>query len=444
MPVRRSLITCLALLGGPLALYGAPAQAADAEIAVVGVHVEGMNESEARAAAQTMVEAIAASSGVIPIPPEEVRSRLAGRERLVVETAFLGAGRRALDEGRILYERAEFEDAINALGSAVELLTEAMPAATDNRLLIDALLTLGLTHFSAGETSPASDAFRQVVVLDPTRRLDAVKYSKPTVEFFDKVRAEVEARGTGTIEVTGNPGLNVYIDGRSRGVTPLSLDGLPVGSHSVLVLGPDGQRAYEEVEVGKDARVKVSPRLDRGLLAETGASEDERRRQARQLYEALGTYVETDLVLMAGQISAGKVGIQLYEPRTGNLSTILSAEGGDSVDQLAATVARLPELVDDSGGLKTDQVFARAAPLDIGTNTLLLSLLLDPEPVLAQTVETGGETGAATEDKKRGPPWYVWAGIGTVAAGGATTAVLLSTGGASGGANGTITVGPLP
>ncbi len=436
--------TLLSLAGGLLLLLCPPALAADAEIAVVGVHVEGLDEEASREAAADLVEAMRGTPGLAPVSPGEVRTRLAGRESLVVETAFLGAGRRALDEGRILYERAEFEDAVNALSSAVGLLGEAMPAATDNRLLIDALLTLGLTHFSVGDTEPAHEAFQQVVVLDPTRRLDAVKYSKPTVDFFETVRAEVEARGTGQIEVTGAPGYTVYVDGRSRGQTPLRIEALPVGSHGVLVLGPAGQRAFEEVQVEAGASTKVSPKLARGLLAETGGSEDERRRQTRQLYEALGTYVETDLVLLAGQTSAGEVGVQLYEPRTGSLSTILSGGEGQPVDQLVAAMSRLPELVNETGGLRTDQVFARSLPLDIGTNTLLLSLLLDPEPMLAQGSVSGSGESTEVARERKGLPWYVWAGVGTVAAGGATTAVLLSTSPGGGGGNGSITVGPLP
>lgn len=428
-----------------LALLTAFAPAAQAaEVAVLGLHLSSLDEAQADEAASRMAAALRGIPGLDPVEPDELRRRLAGRERLVLEAAFLGAGRKALEEGRILYERGELEDAATALQGAVGLLREGMPVATDNRLLIDALLMLGLTRFSNGEEAAAAEAFQEVARLDPSRRLDAVKYSGPTVAFFDQARAKVEAAGTGTLEVTGPPGHGVFVDGRSRGETPLRVDGLPSGTHTVLVQGPAGRRAFSQVEIKAGAGSKLSPNLRRSLLASGGTSVEERRRQTRQLYEALGTYGETELLLLAGEAAPGELVLQLYEPRTGNFSTIEPA--GSSLDSLQASLSTLPSLLTEGGALRTEKVFARVAPLDIEANALLLRLLLDPAPLSAASA-AGGTDGASTapdEDRRRGGlPWYVWAGVGTVAAGGAATAVVLSTGGGGAG-GGTITVGPLP
>lgn len=433
---RLSGLASLVLVG--LATSDASAAAA-AEIAVVGVHVSGMDDAAATEASERLVAALADTGRLTPVVPGDVSASIAGREKLVVDQAFLGPGKAALDEGRILYERAEFDDAIASLEHAVSLLTEAMPAATDNRLLIDALLMQGLTHFSIGDNDPARDAFEQVALLDPSRRLDPVNYSGPTVAFFDEARAAVEGRGVGALAVEGDPGSAVYVDGRSRGETPVRVEALAAGEHTVLVVGPQGRRAFQEVTIAAGRTEKVQPVLARGFLAEAGGDEAARARQTEQLYRALGTYVGTDLVLVAGQTEADEVAVQLYEPRTGNFSKIFRASGDDPITDLADGVVGLAGFLDDSGGLRTDKVYPRAAPLDIGTNVVLLSMLLDPEPIVTEVFV------GAQQDGGRGVPWYVWAGVGAVAAGGvATTAVLLTTGDGEPSANGTITVGPMP
>ena len=426
------------LLWSGVALAGADTP----EIAVVGVHVEGLDEQSAREAAARVALALTQTGRMSPVEPDVVRERLAGREAVIVEAAFLGPGRRALDEGRILYERAEFDDAITALKGGVALLEEALPATTDNRLLIDALLMQGLTHFSVGDEEPARAAFERVALLDPTRRLDPVNYSGPTVEFFDQARAAVEARGVGALEVTGEDGAQVYVDGRARGQVPVRVEGLPAGSHSVLVVGTEGRRAFEQIEVAQTRVASVQPALVAGLWVAAGTTDEAAARQTEQLYEALGAYVDAELVLVAGQSGPGEVAVQLYEPRTGNFSKVFRASGDDPVADLADGVVGLAGFLDDGGALRTDKVFGRAAPLDIGTNGLLLDMLLDPQPAGRQGAV---DPVAGQDDGGRGVPWYLWAGVGAVAAGGAaTTAILLTSGEAGPSDAGTITVGPMP
>lgn len=442
-PSLRTLCTTLVLLGAPAALAAEPV-----EVAVVGVHVDGLDDEAAADAAARVAAALEDAGQLRAVPPGEVRKRIAGRESLVVESAFQGAGRRALDEGRVLYERAEFDDAMASLEQAVTLLVEGLPGATDNRLLIDALLLQGLTHFSVGDNGPAREAFRRVVTLDPTRRLDAVNYSQPTVDLFDQVRAEVMALGVGAVEVQAQAGSEVFVDGRSRGRTPLRVDALPPGTHWVRVVGPGGEQAFDEVEILADKKLKLDVDLARGLLAAAATDADERARQTGQLYGALGDYANTPLLLLAGEVGGDGIAVQLYEPSTGNFSRSFEASGKNRVADIADAVVGLSGFLDESGRLRSDAVQARAVPLDISDNAVLLSMLLDPEPIVV-TVEVPGP-GAGNDDRRK-VPWYVWAGVGAVAAGGAaTTAVLVATntgdggGGGTGDYGGTITVGPMP
>jgi hypothetical protein len=70
----------------------------------------------------------------------------------------------------------------------------------------------------------------------------------------------VSAGGAGRLQVESSPtGAHVSIDGRERGVTPLTIDGLTVGPHQVIVHGSDGsvQRTVA-INAGETAQLSES------------------------------------------------------------------------------------------------------------------------------------------------------------------------------------------
>ena len=139
---------------------------------------------------------------------------------------------------------------------------------------------------------------------------------------------------------------------------------------------------------------------------------------------------------MRGEVDASRVGVQLYEPRTGNFSKPLIAESGsDPVDAMLDLLPSLATFVTDTGSLRTDRVSHQVLALKISDNMFLSRLLLDPEPVATGTV--GPES--------RRSRWYIWAGVAALSAGGATgLALALTRDPEGGGATGTIVVGPYP
>lgn len=385
------------------------------EVAVVGLHVASANDETGLEVANALSEALEQTGRVDAIPPGEVRGRMSGRKSLVLEGIFLGPGRVSLAEGRVLYERADFENAIPVLEGAAQALQDGMAGATSSKELIDCLLLLGLAHASIGEPDAARAAFKRVVVLDATRQLDAVNYPPKMVGMFNEVRQAVLALPGAVLNVTAaEDGAHVYVDGVERGEAPVKVDGLPPGVHYVLVQGADGRRSFSRVELGPGERMGFQAPLDQRALVGAGGQDTERARQVRQLYSSLGTHVATGLVLLGGELEDGRVALQLYETRTGNFSQVLRLAGGD--DPAAAAIELAPQLVDlitSDGTLDPARVSGQVAPLDIDDNALLSGLLLDPEPIV--------ETVTVT----RGLPWYVWSGIAVVAAGGAATAVLI-------------------
>lgn len=416
----------------PLLLLAGSLEAAPLpEVALVGLHAEGISSDEAQRAIVALEDSLASTGRVSVLGPDEVARRIDGREKLVVTDAFLGPARTLLDEGRVLYERADPAQAIPVLEEAVQAFNATMAYTTQNRDLIEALLLLGFAHIVLGDEDTAAKAFTRVVQLDPGRELDAVNYAPRIVNFYAGVRDEVLSRGFGSIEViTPLPGAEVFVDGRRVGATPMVAENLPVGRHFLAVVGDDGYSSFGVVEIKADQRSSARVGLDERALAQPENSDRGRAKQTEQLYRSLAEHLGTDAVLVAGIDETGDVGMQLYARHTGAFSKILHASpGGDPYAAAADLAPALAAYLNPNGDLRADRVSPTVLALDVSENDLLADLLLDPEPKW-EVVETTGRSR-----------WYIWAGAGVIAAGGATaTTLALTSGGEERGNKGTIVV----
>jgi hypothetical protein len=402
------MLTAAGLLG----LLINPASARDADVAVVGAHIEGATDEDAQKAAEALVDALRDVRGIEPLEAGRVVGRLSGRESLVVEGVFLGAGRNKLEEGRVLYERAEYESAIAVLVEAVPALEEGLAGAATSKDLVDALLMLGLSHAALGEDDEARSAFGRVMVLEPQRELDRVNYPPKIVQMFTEVRQSTLSRPRAKLNITGDAN-EVWVDGRSYGKAPVTLNDVVPGTHYVLARGEGGRRDFTVVELGEGESGRFQAALDDRIITRTAGDVSGRRDQTELLYRSLGEHVDVDLVLLAGELGSGEVGLQLYEPRTGNFSEIITRpNGADPVRSLVTAISLLSPYISDAGTLKADLVSSQVASLDINANPLLASMLLDPDPIVETIVE-------------RKTPWYVWAGAGTLAVGGAAGTALV-------------------
>lgn len=408
------------------------ASASEPEVAVLGLHVEGLSEEEGYALCADLTEALDSTGDVTPIPPERVAGRLEGRESLVLAEFYLGPGRKRLEEGRVLYERAAPDQAIPLLEDAVRSLSRGMAGAGDPQDLVEALLLLGLSHFSMGEEAEAKRAFGRVVVLDPGFALDPVNYPPRMVEFFGKTRDSTLVRGSGSISVQSEePGAEVWIDGRLQGVTPIEVKDLPHGDHFLLVKDDEGRRFFKEVPVRVGHTATLEPPLHQRTITQPASTESERAHQVRSLFRALGEHIDTDLVLVGGTLSGDRVGIQLYATRSENFSRpiVFSLQGDSPSSAALDLVPSLTAFITDTGSLRSDRVSPEVLPLDVSANPVLGSLLLDPDPDVQVITE------------KVGPRWYVWTGAAVLAAGGTATAVWAVAGEHD---RGTVIVGPMP
>jgi tetratricopeptide (TPR) repeat protein len=432
MDVPEATMTVLPLL----LLAGSVGAAPLPELAVVGLHVDGVDAQQARRAVETLEASLREDGRVTVVTHDEVAHRIDGRESLIVGDAFLGQARGLLDEGRVLYERASPDQAIPVLEEAVRAFNAAMAYTTENRSLIEALLLLGFANLVMGEEDTARRAFGRVVLMDPGRLLDEINYAPRIVNFYAGVRAEVLAEGYGDIEViTPLPGAEVYIDGRRVGVTPMVVEQLPVGRHFLGVVGADGYRNFGVIDIQADRRGVARVALEDRDLARPDDDARGRARQTEELYRSLGRYLETDAILIAGLDDSGELGLQVYACHTGTFSKVLHTDPGDDPYEAAADLApALAGYLTAMGDIRPDRVSPSVLALDVASNELLEGLLLNPQPEW----EVAG--GGGDDDAERKSRWYLWAGAGVVAAGGATAATLLLTDTGPGGDEGTIVV----
>lgn len=384
-----------------------------AELAIVSAHIPSLTDEQAQELATTLNETIASLDNVKPIAPGELRARINGREPLIVEGIFLGPGRRALEEGRILYDRGEFESAIPILTFASGSLRDGLVGSSDNKDLIDTLLLLGLANAAIGNEQAAQYAFAQVVVLEPQRQLDRFNYPPKIVNLFNEIRDSYLENPRYSISIISPEGARLFMDGRpiERTDRMTKVTDLLPGEHYVLIQDEEGRRSFESVQLSENATVRAD--LTTRIIAPTADSPEERVIQTEHLYNSLGEFVDVGLILLAGEITEGTVGVQIYEPRTGNFSRMEEVEvvDGELTAALQAGVQRMDAYVND-GALRVEFLQLGSLPLDINANPLLSSMLLDPEPIVEIRIE-------------RRTPWYVWAGAGTLAASGAVTAALL-------------------
>ena len=377
------------------------------EVAVVGLHVDGMTEEEGQAASDAIGEGLTRTQSMTYVEPQFASAKLKGREELVLADMALGDAMSMLEEGRVLYGRAEPDSAIPLLQDAVRGLEEGIPATGQTADLLDAYLLLALAQTGMGELDAARAAYREVVTLDHTRDLDPISYPPDVIDAYVAVRDEVMATGTGTLRVQADgEEVEVLVDGRSVGTAPVAVNDLPVGVHHVYATADGGLRAYQRVVVETGATT-VPLELTRTIEAPADTASG-RSRQTEALYRAIGAYSQTPLVLLGGETGEGQVAVLLYSARSENFSQALVApRGSDPAQAIADLIPALGSYVTETGDIRSDRVAISVPPLDIADNALLTQILLDPnEEVQVQYIETG-------------PKWYVWAAMGGVAAAGA-------------------------
>ncbi len=405
------------------------------DVVVVGLHVPDRSVEQALEDAARFAEALERAGRMEVGSPEDAARALAGREALVIDAYALGPGRDKLREGRVLYDRAQPEDAIPVLEDAARLLSAGLALRPDARDLREALLLLAMSHYALGDENAARDAFRRAATLSPDQQLDAVNYPPDAIALYDGERERLTSARPATVSLVGAEG-SVSVDGRSAGNAPTDLSLVP-GQHHLLISG-DAGRWSSTVTVKSGQTREIEPELRAPALGTAASEASARSRQVRDLYRGLGQYTDGAILVLAGTTANGQVAVQLYDTGAGSFSRAVTQEpSGDPVDTLVDLASDVVDYLDD-GGVRADRVSPSVASLDVGANPVLADLLLNPSER-----SDDAATGATARSRV---PWFVWAGVGALAAGGGAAAVVVATSGADEpvDGSGTVVFGPVP
>jgi tetratricopeptide (TPR) repeat protein len=407
-----------------------------------------MSTEEAGRQLDILIGDIEQPGALQPVTRNQLASQLIGREELILEAYHLGKGRSDLAEGRVLYERAEFEAAASILERASQSFEMGLQYTTQTRDLHEALLLQGLCHMSMDDKDGAKRIFSRLVELDPTRELDPIHYPPDVLKLYKDVWERIHRQPFGMIAIVveGEQQADVWVDGVARGAAPIVVMDLPPGLHHIRIQSPDGASGYQTGELSAGQTLGITMQLSPPQIQDAARERRDRSKQARRLYQVLGEHIESELILLAGQIDASTVAVQLYEPRTGNFSKILRADISPGLrsdtsisEPVEAIVDLIPSLmgyISPQGQISPDRVSFKVIGLNLSANPWLASRLLNPSPLEAETIVV-----------TKMPRWVLWAGLGTVAAVAVPTTIAISGRDTSDDIptdNGTIIVGPIP
>lgn len=411
-----------------IALLGAtPALAKDdPTLAYVGVHDGRLTPEAQRALAEQVAEVIEDTRRFEARGPEAAARAMAGREDIVAGDTYLSRGRRLLEDGRILHDQAQPEDAVPVLEQAIQALEAGSEAVDATRDLWDAHLYLGSSHMALGEQVLATRAWEGAVALSPERQPDAARIAPTVVQAY---RAVQQGAQTGDLVVKTSGNASVTVNGRAIDDT---LEGHPVGRVFVRARYDDGRSGFAVATVTPDETTTVELPPATLALPEIGTSTFAQAQGATSLYKALGQELGSDVIIIAGATEEDTGVIQAYAIASDTFSRPLKVALEGPMDD--EVLGALPELLDALGERGTVPSIASvptAAPVNVSDNTLLAGLLLDPQPVAPPSAGGGVKW------------WQVAAGgAGAILLGGGITALAVA--GGSDGNRGTIIVGPVP
>ncbi len=388
-----SALLGLALVAAaPVTLTSVAYSADRPTIAVVGMHHQGFDVDQQARAIRLLVRAIEDTGDFEPLDADDVGLRIRGRERVIVEEGLLDVAIEKLYAGKGLYHQASPDGALPTLQAAVGDFLRAMPATNTVTALWEAWVYIGTCHLYASEPNPeaARVAFQNAAALLPQRPLNAALFPPNVVEAYERERTYLSLFPV-RLEIDTDSPATVWVDGVEHGSAPVSVTGLVPGEHHVVARG-QGTLGYAIVGVDvpeeqggapQSARpetikdVKVSMR--RPLLGQAADSRVGRSQQTSSLYHALANRsADIDYVLMVG-VDATTLFLQLLDARTEALSKTLELDRMDALDPALHAVEELPRLLELIGdGARLTATIGAAAPLDVGANSQLALLLLQP------------------------------------------------------------------
>ena len=211
----------------------------DPGVAVLDVRAVSPADA-AEAAALRDALAIALSHYRVSVPEADPAVRAAhseGRDSALLAGIELAKSR--LKEGRALYDSQDPVAAEAKFREAVNLFESNAAGLSTNEDLVGTYLYLARIFFATQREVQVREIFRRVVQLSPDLILDRAIYPGGMIKVYEEVKGEILGSPQGSLKVESKPSpARVFLDGKERGITPLSIVNIPPGVHELDVKRP--------------------------------------------------------------------------------------------------------------------------------------------------------------------------------------------------------------
>lgn len=157
------------------------------------------------------------------------------------------------------YQEFDYGRAIQHLTIAFSEIASSGVRSVSNSELCDLYIYRALVRSAQGDSSKSWDDFVQAALIDPTRHLDAVRFSPSVAARFERARKAVIEGPVHLLSVESAGDCNLVVDGLERGLaTPVSLR---AGRHFLQLTCSGYQEYSESLLLDKD--LDLRPRLVR-------------------------------------------------------------------------------------------------------------------------------------------------------------------------------------
>jgi hypothetical protein len=316
------------------------------------------------------------------------------------------SARQAFKRGIDAYVLGDYEEARQAFESSSLFVNTSFGYLTTPTLYVDTLLYLAGSQWHALDQGIESmdydyDDVRinlmQLLVKFPNLIYARNRFDAGFNVFVDKIQQTVRSLPTGELFVdteTGLPGV-VHVDGKYRGITPLTVIDLPRGVHLIRVVSQGNQvaQARAQVDPGLTSRVLVTlepaPKGDLLLNQVNGLRNDLNREDERALniFELKGLLFTDYVVLLRGQ--DGDNGVEVHA----GLFSLLS---GTRIRTVRSVIG------------------SQSGPRPAG--------ILADQLLTVEEIDDGVQVGETSLTEK----WWFWAGTAAVVTAGVITTVVLT------------------
>jgi hypothetical protein len=289
------------------------------------------------------------------------------------------------------YQEFDYGRAMQHLTIAFSEISSSGVRSVSNSELCDLYIYRALVRNAQGDSSKAWDDFVQAALIDPTRHLDAVRFSPSVAASFERARKAVVEGPVHLLSVAIAGDCSLVVDGLERGVaTPVSLR---AGRH-FLQLTCSGYQDYSE-SLLLDKNLDLRPELARPQTPSTtdaiAVANERGFRHVAFVRVPFGRPVNTAMFSL----------LDLNGEEVGRTSMVLTATSEDKpvamaalsrlLDALAPTKITEPLVVVRQRSWYQNPWLWAAAGV-VATSAILLPFALQDQPSAGFRIELGGAT----------------------------------------------------